>query len=111
MPPASHQAATALPVPALHGWPPTIASGRSAPSSSARARASSAAPGAACAAAYGDASGTSAVSARTSSGSASTTGPGRPEVATRKARAVSSGMRSTWSTCATHFASGPNMRR
>jgi hypothetical protein len=41
-----------------------------------------------------------------SSGSASTTGPGRPEVATANARAMSSGIRSASSICAAHLASG-----
>ena len=41
-----------------------------------------------------------------SSGSASTTGPGRPAVATRNARETSSGMRSALSICATHLAIG-----
>ena len=62
----------------------------------------------ACAAAYGDASATSARSTSMSSGTASTTGPGRPDVAVRKARATSSGSRSASSTCATHFVSEPN---
>ena len=46
-----------------------------------------------------------------SSGSASTTGPGRPLVAVEKARTISSGTRSALSICATHLAIGPNMRR
>jgi len=46
-----------------------------------------------------------------SSGSASTTGPGRPAHAVENARATYSGTRSTRSICATHFAIGPNMRR
>ncbi|CFE04113.1 Uncharacterised protein [Bordetella pertussis] len=46
-----------------------------------------------------------------SSGSASTTGPGRPLVATAKARAMNSGIRSVRSICATHLAIWPNMRR
>ena len=46
-----------------------------------------------------------------SSGSASTTGPGLPAVATEKARASSSGIRSALSICTTHFAIELNMRR
>ncbi len=46
-----------------------------------------------------------------SSGRASTTGPGRPEVATWKARETISGIRSARSICATHFAIGPNIWR
>ena len=56
-------------------------------------------------------SGTSTVSRSMSSGSASTTGPGRPEVATWKARPSSSGMRAASSICAAHLATLPNMRR
>ena len=41
-----------------------------------------------------------------SSGSASTTGPGRPEVATWKARETNSGAREASSISSTHFASG-----
>ncbi|CFN66021.1 Uncharacterised protein [Bordetella pertussis] len=40
-----------------------------------------------------------------------TTGPGRPEVATWKAREISSGMRSTWSISVTHLAWVPNTAR
>ncbi|MHA7165289.1 LemA family protein, partial [Burkholderia pseudomallei] len=47
----------------------------------------------------------------TSSGSASTTGPGRPDIATWNAWLRYSGMRRGSSICATHFASWPNMRR
>src|SRR4029453_7243279 len=46
-----------------------------------------------------------------SSGSAITTGPGRPATARWKAWLTSSGMRAGSSICATHFESGPNMRR
>ena len=51
--------------------------------------------------------GTSTSSRSMSSGSASTTGPGRPEIATRKARATNSGKRAALSTCAAHLAIGP----
>ena len=47
----------------------------------------------------------------TSSGSASTTGPGRPEIARRHSRATYSGMRSGRSIGAAHFATGPNIWR
>jgi hypothetical protein len=43
-----------------------------------------------------------------SSGSAMTTGPGRPEVATWKARETSSGSRAGSSICTTHLAMVPN---
>jgi len=46
-----------------------------------------------------------------SSGSASTTGPGRPEVATWKARLTYSGMRRASSIWSTHLAWVPNMWR
>ena len=46
-----------------------------------------------------------------SSGSATTTGPGRPDVATAKARAMSSGTRSARSICVTHFAIEPKTAR
>ncbi len=59
----------------------------------------------------GFASATSDSSTSMSSGSASTTGPGRPEVATWKARETSSGIRPGSSICSTHFAIGPNMWR
>ena len=42
-----------------------------------------------------------------SSGSETTTGPGRPCMATRKARAISSGKRAALSTSTTHFAIPP----
>ena len=47
----------------------------------------------------------------TSSGSATTTGPGRPVRATAKARATSSGMRSAASISTAHLASGPKTAR
>ncbi len=46
-----------------------------------------------------------------SSGKASTTGPGRPEVATWNAWLISSGMRSAMSICVTHLASGAYILR
>ena len=46
-----------------------------------------------------------------SSGSASTTGPGRPATARWKAWLTSSGMRAASSISPTHLAIGPNMRR
>ena len=46
-----------------------------------------------------------------SSGKASATGPGRPEVARWKAWLTSSGMRRASSISATHLVTGPNMRR
>ena len=60
--------------------PPTTISGRSAPASSSSARSTSASAGDACEGWYGAASATSASSSCASSGSAITTGPGRPEV-------------------------------
>ncbi len=59
----------------------------------------------------GGASGTVAVSTSMSSGSAITTGPGRPAVATWKARAISSGRRSALSISVTHLAMVPNTAR
>ena len=53
----------------------------------------------------------SACSVSMSSGRASTTGPGRPEVAAWKAWLTYSGTRLGSSICATHFATCPNMRR
>ncbi len=67
--------------------------------------------GAASSAAKGRASGTSTCWVSMSSGSATTTGPGRPEHATRKARATSSGRRAGSSTSTAHFASVPNTAR
>ena len=52
---------------------------------------------------------TSQSAAKISSGSAKTTGPGRPEHATLKALAIYSGIRSARSISATHFASGSNI--
>jgi hypothetical protein len=52
--------------------------------------------------AHGGASATAAAPNSTSSGSAITTGPGRPESATLNAFATISGMRSTLSICVTH---------
>ena len=46
-----------------------------------------------------------------SSGSATTTGPGRPEQATENARAITSGRRAASSTCVAHLAIGPNTWR
>ena len=48
---------------------------------------------------------------RTSSGSDSTTGPARPDSATRNARATYSGIRAGSSISATHLANGANMAR
>ena len=59
----------------------------------------------------GAASGTSTSDASMSSGSATTTGPGRPDVATAKARAMSSGTRSARSICVTHLAIEPKTAR
>ena len=55
----------------------------------------------------GGASTTSAVSTNMSSGSAITTGPGRPEVATKNAREMISGMRAASSISTAHLASPP----
>ena len=88
-----------------------IANGRSADASSAASDSMSAAAGLGWTTWNGGASSTSLDAASMSSGSASTTGPGRPAQAVVYARAMSSGMRSTRSICATHFASGPNIRR
>ena len=49
-----------------------------------------------------------AVPTTAGTGSESTTGPGRPDIATWKARASSSGRRAAESTSAAHFASGAN---
>ena len=56
-------------------------------------------------------SATRASSERVSSGRASTTGPGRPDMATAQARPMNSGMRSALSIWATHLAIGPNIWR
>ena len=106
---ASQNAATSRPVRDVQPPSPTIASGRSAPSSSSVRRAIAASPGGVAASGRcGAASGTSTTSVSMSSGSARTTGPGRPDVATAKARATSSGTRAASSICATHFAIDPN---
>ena len=57
--------------------------------------------------AQGSASATSTLSVSMSSGSAMTTGPGRPCVATWKARLTISGMRSARSISTTHLAMEP----
>ena len=59
---------------------------------------------------YG-ASATSACVVSMSSGNASTTGPGRPDMAVRYACATYSGMRSARSICAAHFATPEYIRR
>jgi glyoxylate carboligase len=64
----------------------------------------------ACVAWYGAASPTSASSSWASSGSAITTGPGRPDAAVWNARAISSGIAAASSAVATSFAISPNMR-
>jgi hypothetical protein len=56
------------------------------------------------------ASGTAASSSWTSSGSATTTGPERPEVAVWNARAISSGVSPASSSVVTAFAISPNIR-
>ena len=56
-------------------------------------------------------SATAAVPTSMSSGSASTTGPLRPDVAQWNAWLMYSGVRSARSIEATHFAIGPNIRR
>ena len=71
----------------------------------------SSAPGLGCTTWNAGASGASLEAASMSSGSASTTGPGRPAQAVVNARATSSGIRSTRSICATHLLKGPNIRR
>ncbi len=95
--------------------PPAITSGRWAASS--RARNSRSAPGAGQACATDTSGSTGAVVGvlSMSSGSARTTGPGRPCSAVWKARATYSGNRSARSTSAAHFAMpsvpGPNSWR
>ncbi len=59
----------------------------------------------------GKASATTAASVSMSSGSAMTTGPGRPEVATWKARLTISGMRAGSSISVAHLASPPKTCR
>ena len=108
---ASQKAAMSSAACALHLPPPTITSGRSAWSSRSRSCSSSSWPGCVCTGRYGPGSATSTSSTSMSSGSASTTGPGLPAVATLKARASSSGIRSAVSICATHFAIELNIRR
>ena len=94
--------------------PPTSSSGRSALAMSAAARSSSARSGRvrrACAFSVASSTQKSAASKscspwQTSSGTSSTTGPGRPEVATAKARRTSSGMRLVASTRISSFTAG-----
>ncbi len=69
----------------------------------------SSAPGCAPDAVTGASSAASTRSRSTSSGSASTTGPGRPDSATWNARATYSGMRRASAISAAHFASPPNI--
>ena len=68
----------------------------------------SASDGAVSAGSTRGASATSAISVSMSSGSEITTGPGLPCIATRNARATSSGMRSALSISTTHLAIEPN---
>ena len=89
--------------------PPTIASGRSDAVSNSRMRARACGAGPDAARTTGAASGASVASTSMSSGSASTTGPGRPPRAVSKARATSSGMRSARSISNTHLARRPNI--
>ena len=67
----------------------------------------SASPGHVSTASTRGASGTVASAVSMSSGSATTTGPGRPCIATRKARATSSGTRAGSSISTAHLASVP----
>jgi BioD-like phosphotransacetylase family protein len=76
-----------------------------------RSSSSACGSGAACAIRTGSASFTSAELNSTSSGKAITTGPGRPDIATRYALAMISGMRSILSISVTHFAMPPNICR
>lgn len=95
--------------------PPAMTMGRSAATS--RARSSRSAPGAGQARTGSTRGSTGAAVGvvSMSSGSASTTGPGRPCIAVWKARATYSGRRSALSTCAAHLARpsvpGPNIWR
>ena len=89
--------------------PPTISTGRRAAASSAAASATPSGSGAGrCGRQRG--AGTTAASTgswRTSRGSDTTTGPGRPETAVRTARCSSSGIRSARRTSTAHLLIGP----
>ena len=91
--------------------PPARISGRSAAASSRRVSATSAGDGDAFGTATAGPGTPSAGPDSMSSGSAMTTGPGRPESATAKARATISGMRSASSISVAHLASGPKAAR
>jgi acetolactate synthase-1/2/3 large subunit len=95
--------------------PPAMTSGRSAASSSRRTSRSAAGAGKACAGSMRGSTGAAVAVVSMSSGSASTTGPGRPCSAMWKARATYSGSRSADCTSPTHFAKppllGPNTAR
>ena len=91
--------------------PPSTASGRFAFSSIAINCGSASGAGCGGSTCAGPISGTEASSFCISSEIATTTGPGRPLVATSKACAISSGMRLASSIWVTHLASGPNILR
>ena len=93
-----------------------MTNGRSAAASSiAAARAKASGAGAARAGSIRGSTGAAVRTRSMSSGSASTTGPGRPCIAVWKARATYSGSRSASCTSATHLAKpsvpGPNICR
>ena len=88
-----------------------MATGRFAAASISPSRAMSAGSGAAWAGSTRGASGTSAVSISMSSGRAMTTGPGRPCIATRKARDTISGTRSGVSISVAHLHMVPKTAR
>ena len=87
--------------------PPSTTIGRSAAHSRFCSRAMSARPGHVSTASTRGASAASATPVSMSSGSATTTGPGRPCMATRNARATSSGTRAGSSISTAHLASVP----
>ncbi len=95
--------------------PPTIANGRSDRISNWRNCSIACGSGCACTGTICGNTGAAVGADSMSSGNASTTGPGRPCIAVRKARATYSGRRSGECTSPTHFARpsvpGPNIWR
>ena len=108
---AAAKSAAASAVAWLQPGPPMTISGALAAASISPTFATSAAAGAATGGVQGFRSATRACSERVSSGRASTTGPGRPDMATAQARPMNSGIRSALSIWATHLAMGPNIWR
>ncbi len=96
---------------ALQREPPRMAKGRLAAPSISASRCMAASPGAVSTGVAGRAAGASALAISMSSGNDTTTGPGRPEVATAKARVTSSGTRAGSSISTTHLAMSPKKRR